>query len=452
MKDRPALRFLLRWTFRLGGLVIVVALATFLFLFRTALYHRFYLFPKQAQAWEQLRAQRMDVALDDGWNEYRGGLHCHSELSHDSTITFPEIVEAAHQADINFLFMADHCDGDQADFSKQWKGLHDGVLFIRGFEMGYGFMPWGLPDDTVLIKSTEPTFLAKQIRDKGGLLFIAHSEEPREWQLLEINGMEIYNLHTDFKGEEDQLFSMIPDFILSLRTYPDQLIRTIFDRQTDILKLWDELNKGRKMVGMSANDAHRNTGFRGIYTADDKLRIMNTARDVVKEWPLNFWRRTLLRLVPGPLEMDREIFRIELDPYERSLRFVNTHLLAKDLTEPDLVDALRQGRAFVAFDMIADSRGFTFLAENSQGKAVMGESLPFEPGTKLKAGSPISCRLTLMCDGNRVDDKTGNVVEFDAAKPGKYRIEADFNILGEWTPWVYTNPIEITAPSATPGG
>ena len=27
--------------------------------------------------------------------------------------------------------------------------------------------------------------------------------------------------------------------------------------------------------------------------------------------------------------------------------------------------------------------------------------------------------------------------------PGKYRVEAELDILGVWTPWVYTNPIEV---------
>ena len=41
--------------------------------------------------------------------------------------------------------------------------------------------------------------LGLQVVQNGGVLFSAHPENPREWDLPELTGMEIYNLHTDFK-------------------------------------------------------------------------------------------------------------------------------------------------------------------------------------------------------------------------------------------------------------
>src|SRR5690606_22355208 len=213
----------------------------------------------------------------------RGILHSHSELSHDSEVTFPEILAAAHEADLDFVFMSDHCTDSLADYSKQWRGVHDGVLFVPGFEMPDGFMPWGLPPDTVLDARPDPATRAAEIERLGGLLFYAHTEEDRPWDLPEVDGMEIYNIHTDFKDEDRP--ALVPDILLSIRAYPDQVMRRVFDPQTEILRKWDELNRDRDLTGIAANDCHQNTGLRGYYTEGDTLRLCSTANaDILREF------------------------------------------------------------------------------------------------------------------------------------------------------------------------
>lgn len=434
-----------RLVLALAGLLLAgtaLALIVLACMYREALYHRFILFPRQAEAWQAIRNQREPVTLDDHWNEFRGVCHSHSEISHDSEITFPEIAEALRKAGLHFIFMSDHCVDGKADYGKQWRGVHDGIVFVPGYEMSGGFMPWGLPSDTVLDASKDPAMLAREIHEKGGLLFFAHPEGERRWDLPELNGMEIYNLHADFADE--RLGGLFPDIVLSLSAYPDQMLRLIFDRQTDLLKHWDELNTTRKIVGIAANDCHQNTGFRGFYTPQDTLLVTSTGdRDAIKEWKLNGLKRGLLRLFFGPLEPGKQLFRIELDPYERSARYVNTHLLAKACTEEDLLDAMAQGRVFVAFDMIAPATGFTYLAEGGGVLAVMGETIPLSPGLVLKAASPSPCRFAIVHDGVQVHGCEGRQFEWAVPEPGKYRVEAALDILGEWVPWVYTNPIDV---------
>jgi len=451
-------RRILRWAIQFIVVIVVLGTIVLAFLCRSALYNRYFLFPKQVAAWEQIAAARQEVTLDDGWTEYRGVCHSHSELSHDSEVKFPDILRAAKIADIDFICMSDHAREGKADYSWGWKGDYEGVLFVRGFELGYGYMPWGLPDDTVLSTETDPGTLAEQIAAKGGVLFYAHSEEERDWELPQLTGMEIYNIHTDVKdeGEVDAFLKAIaPDLLLSLCKYPDQTFRLLFDRQTKILEHWDELNKTRKVVGIAASDAHQNSGIRGTYTEDGKLRIRDTGPDKGGNGgiSLNFFTRGLLRSFFGPLEPGRQLFRVEMDRYDRSLRFVNTHVLARELTEAGILDALRAGRAFVGFDMLADARGFTFLAEANGAKAVMGEEIPVQDGLTLRAASPVPCRFTLVHDGKNVEQHEGRTYEYAVKEPGNYRIEAELSIVGEWTPWVYANPIRVTAatlPQANP--
>jgi hypothetical protein len=262
--------------------------------------------------------------------------------------------------------------------------------------------------------------------------------------------MEIYNIHTNLKENKLNVTDLLPDALLSLNAYHEQVLRTVFTRQTKILAHWDELNRDRRMVGICAGDAHQNNGFRGYYTADDTLLIKTTGKgEVIGERKLNVLTRTLLRLFPGPLRPGAQLFRVDLDPYEFSLRFSNNHVFAKSLSEADILDSLKKGRVFIAFDMIADARGFTYFAQAGNKKYMMGEDANLDAALTLKAGSPYPCRFTLVRDGSVAEQREGRTYEHAVQQTGKYRIEAEFNILDEWTPWVYTNPIHVK-PATSP--
>lgn len=440
----PSLRkTIFRWSLRVCAGFTLLLLIVFLAVFHGALYNRFVRFPREARAWEALRMQSERVPLQHGWKEYRGVCHSHSELSHDSDVPFEEILDALKIAGSDFIFMSDHCIDGKADYSLQWRDIYDGILFAPGFEMSDGFMPFGLPSDTVLDCGEDLVQLAKRIDSLGGLLFFAHAEQDRLWELPELVGIEIYNIHTDIKDEK--LGKLAPHLLLCLGAYPDQTLRLIFDRQTDLLAKWDRLNEIKKVVGIAANDVHRNVGVRGFYTDQGTLLLTETSPKAFGEYRLNFLTRLALRAVFGPLEPGKKLFTFQLDPYERSVRYVQTHLLARELTEEALLDALRVGRGFIAFDMIASSTGFAFAAEQGGAMAVMGESMPYSEGMRLRAASPIPCRFTILSDGKAVHVDEGRETVWTPPGPGRYRLEAELKILDEWIPWVYTNPIWIDA-------
>lgn len=456
-KKGGVFRLILKIAVWVVALVVVVLTAAFLYVFRGALYNRYVEFPKQAAAWEAIRADFKPVPLYEDYQEFRAVLHSHSELSHDCMVTFPEIVQALKKADVNVIGMTDHYVDGKADYSLGWKGVHDGILFIKGYEMKAGLMPWGLPDDTLFSSEDDPNEVARRVKELGGVVFYAHVEEERNWDLPELEGMEIYNPHTDVKDEEGGLKSLLPDVLLNVGKYPEQTTRVFFDRQTPHIERWDELNKTRHITGISANDCHQNNGIRIFYNAEkNALEVYDTghADEIQVELKLNFLTKLVARAFLGPLEPGKQLLRFELDPYERMSRFVNTHILAKEQTEEAIIDALRVGRCFVAFNMIADAKGFSFFAENHGARATMGEAMSFEPGVKLRAFSPRKCRFILMRDGEEAAHGEGYEFEYDVLTAAKYRIEAELDINGEWTPWVYTNPIDLsrviveTAPEA----
>jgi hypothetical protein len=433
----------LRRLLKLMGLLLAVAVLLTLFWLRGALYNRFVRFPREEAAWQALRAGRQPVTNDAGWPELRGILHSHSHFSHDSEVPFEDILQAMRAAKLDFICLSDHAVEGRADFDWQWRGLHDGRLFIPGFELKEGLMPFGVASGVVLSNRTDSAVLARQVVEHGGVLFYAHPEEPRVWDRPELSGMEIYNLHTDFKRLPGGLGAVLPDVLVNLRRYPDHLYHRIFQRPTEFLRRWDDLNRTRHLTGIAGNDCHQNVGYRAFYTANDTIRFEDTSPETLGETKLNWFTRPLARLAFGPLEPGRKLFHLQLDPYERSARFVNTHLLARELSEPAVLDALRVGRAYVAFDVIADSSSFRWFAESGTNRVVMGEATALTPDTRLRALSPLPCRFTVVKDGEVAHQAEGRTLDWKPVAPGKYRVEAELNVCGDWVPWVYANPLQL---------
>ena len=441
MQDKK--RIWLRWAFRITGAAIILLVIAMLFWLRGALYNRFVRFPREEAAWQAIRAQRQPVPNQAGLNDYRGILHSHSKYSHDSEVPFEEILRVLKSIRLDFICLSDHPIQGRADFDLQWRGLHDGKLFVPGFEMKEGIMAFGVTSGVVLSNQTDSATLARQIVENGGLLFYAHPEEPRDWDRPELVGMEIYNIHTDFKRTSARLRSMVPDLLVNQGRYPEHVFRTVFVRPVEFLRHWDELNRTRHITGIAGNDCHQNVGVRGIYTSPDTIRVEDTSPKTLKEFRLNWFTRPLARLLFGPLTPNRKLFHVQLDPYERSARFVNTHVLSRSLAEPTILDGLRAGRVFVGFDMIADSTGFEWFAADGTNHTVMGEAASFSSAMRLSARSPLPCRFTVVRNGSAACRQEGRGLDWTPPGPGKYRVEAELKVVDDWVPWVYANPIEL---------
>jgi len=440
----------LKWAGIALGVVVLLLLVVFAVLFREGLYNRYVAFPKQADAIAKLKADRIQPAFDDGWNEYRGVLHSHSEISHDSAATKEEIIAALKKDDVDFICMTDHYVDGKADYSVGLSGVMEGIVFIPGYELDFGLMPWGVPAGTVFMESDEPRALAKRIRELGAVLFYSHCEQERMWDLPELQGMEVYNIHPDFMEELEDIKSLIPTILLCVGPYPELAMRYVFDEPKANIARWDSLNRTGKCAGIAGNDAHQNVGVRGFYTENGTLVVKGTGEkhENIGEYNLNFLTRALLGMFFGPLEPGRQIFRFELDPYALSCRFVNTHILARECNEPAILDALRVGRAYFAFNMLADAEGFTCFAEANGTKAVMGEAIALQPGLQFKAAAPHKGQFRLFKDGEPIHQTEGDSFTYDITQPGKYRLEVHVDILGQWTPWIYANPVEVTVAAA----
>ena len=151
-------------------------------------------------------------------------------------------------------------------------------------------MPWGLPDDTVLDNNADPAQLAKQIHKLGGVICFGHCEAARPWHIPEIDGMEIYNIHTDMLDEIMEKHSqpeIVKEILMNMHSYGDQTLRHMFDWWVLMMleQQWDQQSLHRKVTGIAANDCHQNVGVIGVYTAQKNLLLLDTGHyDPKRNW------------------------------------------------------------------------------------------------------------------------------------------------------------------------
>jgi len=138
-------------------------------------------------------------------------------------------------------------------------------------------------------------------------------------------------------------------------------------------------------------------------------------------------------------------------PYEFHFRCVNTHLITPETLSGDLpadrsmiLEALRQGHAFVGYDLPATTRGFRFTAHGQDGDASMGDELPLLRGATLEIRLPQKAECRLIWNGQVI--KTWQDREncaFNATQPGSYRVEVYIHFLGSRRGWIFSNPIYL---------
>jgi hypothetical protein len=176
----------------------------------------------------------------------------------------------------------------------------------------------------------------------------------------------------------------------------------------ETLALWDNLlRNGRKVVAIGGADAHAS-----VYGL-------------------------------GPVK--RAVF-----PYEHLFSAVNTHLLLDAPLSHDLasakaqvLDALRGGHAFVAYDLAGTGRGFRFTAVGGQATVSMGDDMGLDGPLALRVTSPLPADLRLLQDGREVARTRGRELIYRTDQPGVFRVEAYRRYRLKWRGWIFSNPIYI---------
>lgn len=403
---------------------------------------------------EQLQAANRDVAAFNTaredlerpgpFRDFRANLHVHSAFSHDSRGKIEDIVAAAQKAGTQVLMFTEH-PADRYDFFQDGhQGIKEGVLLIPGAETK-GFLVFPTHSLKGLDRGSPQEF-SDLVRGRGGLTFVSHLEERMDWQIQGVTGCEIYNTHADFKDEKKLIGSLKNPLWLiqsaeQFRTFPQEAFSALQDYPADYLRKWDELCERAPHTGVSANDAHQNLGLVIRLAEGGKTRIEDALGERLLELDLSAIP-TLQTLFKNK-QVGDVAFELRLDRYEHSLRHVSTHLLMKELTKEAVWEALEGGRAYVAFDWIADPRGFDFACTANGARHEMGSRVPFTAGLRLTGQSPLPVSWKLIRNGKTLSESTGKALDFAVTESGNYRIEAWLRVAGRNLPWVLSNPIYI---------
>lgn len=404
--------------------------------------------PDKLEATHQaVLALRADWRLLDRpgpYREYRANVHVHSAFSHDSRGTLDEIVLAARATGTRVLLFTEH-PADHYDFYKDGhRGSRRGVLLIPGAET-QGFLVF--PTHSLRGLTTgSPQEFSDLVRRRDGLTFLSHLEERMDWDVHGLTGVEIYNTHADFKDEKNLqaalrnplwLFQSVDLF----RKYPQEAFSALLDYPADYLRRWDQLCAKAPHTGVAANDAHQNIGLVVRLLDKERVRLEDALGKKLVE--LDAGKLAAFQPLPKDRKPGDVLFQLRLDPYENSLRHVGTHLLLTELSEKAAWEALQAGRAYVAFDWLADAAGFDFAARAASRRFEMGSRVPLEKGLTLHGQAPLSGRWKLVRNGKVVSESAGREFAFSIAEAGVYRVEVWLKIAGEDTIWILSNPLYI---------
>jgi hypothetical protein len=436
-------------------LLLLVGLAGILWLLRGSLTRRFVTFPRYERELAAMKPQ-LQPPPSDAWKDLRCVVHSHSYLSHDSIGTPAEIVAAAKKVGIEAIFMTDHPTWDNKELTKALIGDISGVLFFPGYESGenMGIFPGSVTGElTHLVQLLPPEKKFDNIIKRGGLVIYAHPEaENRKWDISNFQGMEIYNIHTDFKvitdGKKGKLRDVLLDEMLMGKRFPMIAFREIFREPIPFLKRWDDLNQKRHVIGTAGNDAHQNVKFALRRTKDGKLGLYTG----VHPEPAAAWGGLAGKIARKISNASGEIWSHQMDPYERSFAFVNTYLLVHEKTPATVFEALAQGRGYVAFGGFLDPRGFRFSYRAGATEAVMGSEVPWDQGATVSIRSPIKATLRIIRNGALLREEKADTLTVPVADPGVYRAEVHLTVAGEDWPWIYSNPIRVLSGPAASGG
>ena len=351
-------------------------------------------------------------------NEIIVNLHMHTRYS-DGHGTHADIVRAALQAGLDAVIVTDHNvwvngpedyyrEGDKRVLMMVGEEVHDTtrhpqknhvLIFGAGREMAS--------------YAQDPQNLLDTVKQAGGISFLAHPVETSapafnepdiswvDWNVQGYTGIELWNEMSEFK-------SLLKTKLHAIY-YAYNPRRVARGPGAGVLAKWDELlAQGKRVAAIGGTDSHA------------------------------------FQVQLGPL-------RRVLYPYEFHFRTVNTHLfvplpLTGEAGEDRrmVLDALRQGHAFVGYDLPAPTQGFNFTAHGIDTTAYMGDEVSAEKGITFQIRLPRPVECCLLRDGKPLKTwRNKTLITHIDTEPGVYRVEAYINYLGRRRGWIFSNPIYV---------
>lgn len=339
-----------------------------------------------------------------------GAIHVHTALGGHSKATLEELIEGAKGLD--FVIPTEHTSALVDTAAMTLNGTYGGVLFVGGNELDT------FSSDRLLLvpgtaeayarRNTETKEFLPPFQKEGRLAFVTYPDRFSSWD-TPFDGIEIFNLNSNMSRVTYGLFLL--DALWSYGKYPELTLATHLSRPDAYLQKFDEVARTRRITLFAGSDAHSNIGYHLL--GDDA---------------------------------GGKILSVKFDDYPTIFRIVRTHVLLgreETLTRETLLDALRRGHCYIGFDVLGDTRGFSF----STGGKIMGDEMPVAEMPILKVTIPQKARIVLFKDGSRASEaRDVTEMTFQAKERGAYRVEVFLDSLGKpftRLPWIISNPIYV---------
>ncbi|MCX6059257.1 MAG: CehA/McbA family metallohydrolase [Chloroflexi bacterium] len=345
-------------------------------------------------------------------------LHMHTRYS-DGSGTHHDIARAAFAAGVDAVIVTDHNVLVQG-FEGYYKEKNKKILMLIGEEIHdqtrdpqkNHLLVFGAGRELATF-AENPQLLINQVRDAGGLSFLAHPDDPEtpafkeldiswdDWSVQNYTGIELWNALSELKTVvptklHGAVYAFFPSFVAH-QPIPATIAR------------WDELlSHGQRVVAIGGSDAHA-------------------------------------------LHMSLAAIHRVIFPYEFHFRTVNTHVMLADSLSGEvntdkkaIYAALAEGHCFVGYDLPASTRGFRFTAQGHDKAVIMGDELPAKGGVTLQAKFPSEAEIRLLKDGDVIQTwKNRKSITHITTEAGVYRLEAYRKYLGKLRGWIYSNPIYV---------
>ena len=232
---------------------------------------------------------------------------------------------------------------------------------------------------------------------QGGVAIGAHPARFRHWDDPNLAGVEVWNLYDEATADRWRYAGLALDILLFYGDYPAEILLGIV-RHPAALARFDDETRRRRLAAVGTPDAHQN------------VRVLGR----------------------------------QLDRYPLAFRLVTTYLLAEDHTKTALLDALRRGRTYFAFDALTPAATFDFRIVDARGATwLMGDEPAAARDQTLHVFAPHRGRITVVRDGRVIGQADAARLALPVDGPGVYRAEVALQVQGRWRPWIYSNPIYV---------
>lgn len=332
-------------------------------------------------------------------NDYRGVIHIHSELSHDSDGKFENIVKAAQNNQIDFVVLTDHWSPDL--YKKSKRGVFEKILFIAGAEIskneGITLLVLPLPENFIPENDWRKNIF--NLRKKKSAVLASHIEFSQTPQLTSVDGIEMTNLHSILVDRT--YFGFVWMWFGAL--FPQNWdLSFIFD--SDVLKnipRWRYLNQDLKIPAFAGNDTHDN--YRQLWRLGKKL-----------------------------------------GSYNNTFKLITTHVWSENLEEKLIVEAIKNGKSYFSFEIFGNAKNFRFYGTNGKEVFLPGDNTSIKEKTTIVLQAPPhkdpkNTKLKILRDNKLIKEGAGILLTLETNVPGNYYGE----IWKNNKPWIFSNPIKI---------